>query len=214
METNTNSYYSLSRSEMLQFVPLAAQKILEVGCGCANFSAQVKKRQPCEIWGIELNQDSAQQAEKVIDKILCGDINQQLNVLPNEYFDCIVMNDVIEHLTNPEFVLTELSAKIKTSGIFVLSVPNVRFWKNWIGFVLRKDWEYTDDGVLDRTHYRFFTKKSLKRMFQRLNFEVQILKGINKTSTKKARLFYPILLLSGNADAQYLQFACVCKIKY
>ena len=185
----SNNYYNLFRPEMLQFVPISAQKILEIGCGSAGFSAQIKKCQSCEIWGVELNQDSAKKAEKVIDKVLCGDIVQLLSTLPNTYFDCIVMNDVIEHLIDPELVLIELSAKLNSSGVFVLSVPNVRFWKNWINFVLRKDWNYTDDGILDRTHYRFFTKKSLKRMFQKLNFEVQIFKGINKTNTWKAKLF-------------------------
>jgi len=194
-------------------VPRSAQRILEIGCGGAGFSAQIKKRQSCEIWGIELNQESAEKAEKIIDKVLCGDIVQLLSVLPDAYFDCIVMNDVIEHLIDPESVLTELRAKLNSSGVFVLSIPNVRFWENWVNFVLRKDWNYTDAGILDRTHYRFFTEKSLKRMFQKLNFEVQILKGINKTNTWKAKLLYPILLLSRNTDAQYLQFACVIKPK-
>ena len=206
-----SGYYNLLRSEMLPFIPISAQKILEIGCGCAEFSSQIKKRQPCEIWGVELDQESAKKAKEIVDKVLCGDIILHIDTLPEAYFDCIVMNDVIEHLTDPEFVLIKLSSKLNSSGILVLSVPNVRFWKNWINFVFRKDWEYTNDGILDRTHYRFFTKKSLKRMLQQLNFEIQILKGINKTNTWKAKLFYPILPLFGNADAQYLQFACVCK---
>lgn len=198
---------------MLQFVPSSAQKILEIGCGNAEFSAQIKKRQFCKIWGVELNPESVEKAEKIVDNVFCGDVTQLLNKLPDEYFDCIVMNDVIEHLTSPELFLAELSAKLKKSGVFVMSIPNVRFWKNWVNFVLKKDWEYTNDGILDKTHYRFFTKKSIKRMLHRLNLDVQTLKGINKTNTWKAKLFYPILTLSGNADAQYLQFACVCSIK-
>jgi 2-polyprenyl-3-methyl-5-hydroxy-6-metoxy-1,4-benzoquinol methylase len=209
-----SNYYMEPRSEMLPFVPISAQKILEIGCGCAEFSLQIKKRQPCEIWGVELDKESAKKAEKIVDNLLCGDISQLLDTLPDAYYDCIVMNDVIEHLTDPESILMKLSSKLNSSGMFVLSVPNVRFWKNWMNFILKKDWKYTESGILDRTHYRFFTKKSLKRMLQQLHFEIQILKGINKTNTWKAKLFYPILPLSGNADTQYLQFACVCKKKH
>ncbi|MCL2028535.1 MAG: class I SAM-dependent methyltransferase, partial [Bacteroidales bacterium] len=83
-----SNYYNLPRTEMLQYIPSTAQKILEIGCGEAAFSSQIKKRQSCEIWGVELNQESAKQAGKIVDKILFGDITQLLSTLPDDDFDC------------------------------------------------------------------------------------------------------------------------------
>ena len=79
---------------------------------------------------------------------------------------------------------------------------------------LSKDWQYTDDLILDRTHYRFFTKISIKRMFKDCGYTIESIKGMNAT---KSFLYFPfailfnILFLGSQLDMFYMQHATVVK---
>ncbi len=156
---------------MLPFIPTTATKILEVGCGQANFSSQLVK-EGNEIWGIELNPNAAKVASEKLYKVLTGTIEERISEIPDNYFDVIIMNDVIEHLIYPKEVLEQLKTKMVVNGLIVSSIPNVRYSKNLFKLLFKKDWKYTESGILDNTHFRFFTKKSIKRMFTETGFEV------------------------------------------
>ena len=94
------AYYANARLEMLQFIPKDAQKILEVGCGEGKFS-EILTEQGKETWAIEPDPESAVIAAKSLTKVFQGTIDEKLLEIPDEAFDVIVMNDVIEHLTEP-----------------------------------------------------------------------------------------------------------------
>jgi 2-polyprenyl-3-methyl-5-hydroxy-6-metoxy-1,4-benzoquinol methylase len=81
--------------------------------------------------------------------------------LPEEAFDCIVCNDVLEHLITPWQVLGKLAILLKPGGHFVASIPNVQYWGVLKDLVFEGDWRYADEGVLDVTHLRFFTRRSI-----------------------------------------------------
>jgi 2-polyprenyl-3-methyl-5-hydroxy-6-metoxy-1,4-benzoquinol methylase len=209
------SYYANARVEMLQFIPDNAQKILEVGCGEGKFSAMLTE-QGKETWAIEPNPASANIAAKGIAKVFCGTIDEKLSEIPDETFDVIVMNDVIEHLTEPWDDIQKLKSKLKKDGVFVSSIPNVRYAKNLFHVLFKRDWKYSDDRILDITHYRFFTKKSIRRLWEENGYSVQKMKGINRT---KSFAYFPfavllnIVLLLSQLDVFYMQYATVAKKK-
>ena len=209
------SYYANARTEMLQFIPKDAQKILEVGCGEGKFSALLAE-QGKETWAIEPNPKSAEIAAKSLNKVFQGTIDERLSDLPDDAFDVIVMNDVIEHLTEPWDDIQKLKSKLKKDGVFVSSIPNVRYAKNIFHVLFKRDWKYADDRILDITHYRFFTKKSIRRLWEENGYSVQRMKGINRT---KSFAYFPfavllnILLLLSQLDVFYMQFATVAKKK-
>ena len=66
------SYFKGARQEMLRYIPHNAYTILEVGCGCGNFSELLKKKRSVEVWGIELSERAAVIAADKLDKVLCG----------------------------------------------------------------------------------------------------------------------------------------------
>ncbi|MGB2224824.1 MAG: class I SAM-dependent methyltransferase [Polaribacter sp.] len=209
------SYFKHYRKEMLPFIPTTATKILEVGCGQANFSSQLVK-EGNEIWGIELNPNAAKVASEKLYKVLTGTIEERISEIPDNYFDVIIMNDVIEHLIYPKEVLEQLKTKMVVNGLIVSSIPNVRYSKNLFKLLFKKDWKYTESGILDNTHFRFFTKKSIKRMFTETGFEVEKCKGINRT---ESFLYFPfailfnIILLFSQVDMFFMQFATVARKK-
>jgi 2-polyprenyl-3-methyl-5-hydroxy-6-metoxy-1,4-benzoquinol methylase len=201
-------YFAQSRNEVLPYIPVTVKKLLDLGCNRGAFGFLIKLLFGAEVWGVDYDAEFAEIAKKQLDNVIIGDINVVMTDLPDHYFDCISCNDVLEHLVDPYSVLTLLKAKLAPGGVIVCSIPNVRYWDNFKNFLLRKQWRYTDHGILDRTHLRFFTELSIRDMFDSLGFDILRLEGITPSGSRNLKLFN---FLTGGAlrDVKYLQFACV-----
>lgn len=206
-----HDYFANQRHEMLEFLPLTAKKILDIGCGEGNFAMLLKVKTQGEIWGIELDQAASVLAKNKIDHVYCGAAENQLVHLPNSYFDVIYFNDVLEHLIDPYTLLKKVKEKLSPQGIIISSIPHVRYFRVITDLIFKREWKYEDTGVLDRTHLRFFTKKSMIRMFKESGYEVIKSKPINKT--KSLRPLYIHLLTLGllGCEISYPQFMMVAK---
>lgn len=202
------TYYRQTRPEMLRFVPMSAQHVLELGCAEGGFGATIKQRTGAEVWGIEFNSDAAERASALLDHVLVGDADEQIAQLPNAYFDAIICNDVLEHLVNPDVTLGLLRPKLKPEGVVVASIPNIRFAPALSKIVFRKDFPQQDSGIFDRTHLRFFTRKSIRRMFKTSGFTMRRMKGIN-ARYRPLGLLLTLVSLGYFADVLYVQYACV-----
>jgi 2-polyprenyl-3-methyl-5-hydroxy-6-metoxy-1,4-benzoquinol methylase len=203
-----DNYYFQARQEVLEHVPLSIKNLLDVGCGGGSFAGELKKRQQIEIWGVEINKNIAQQAEQKVDRLLVGDITKLVDDLPNDYFDCIVCNDVLEHIYDPDTLLKSFKLKLRKSGLLICSIPNVRFIRVLKDLMFKREWEYKESGIMDFTHIRFFTKTSMINMFHRLDYQILDIVGLNP---KKVSVGFRILdfLLNGLLeDTRYPQFLC------
>lgn len=205
---SVTAYYGHKRPEMLRFIPINARRVLELGCGEGVFSATLKKRRDAEVWGIEYNEKAAQRASTHLDHVLAGDANERIAELPDNYFDAIVCNDVLEHLVNPLATLMQLRSKLKPQGVVVASIPNIRYLPALGKVVFRRDFPQEDFGIFDRTHLRFFTRSSIVRMFETAGYSMRRIKGINPFCGPFSALFI-ILSLGYFADGIFLQYACV-----
>ena len=184
--------------------------MLEVGCGVGGFSKAVKDGLGAEVWGIEPNAEAAEYCRAVLDHVFVGSVESHIKDLPDGFFDCICMNDVIEHLVDPWAVLSALRVKLSKTGVIVASVPNVRHYKNLSDLLLRGEWEYTDSGILDKTHLRFFTAKSARRLFEESGYVVAELRGINRSRKFKLRMLN-WLSFGSLWDISCLQFAIMVR---
>ena len=207
-----NKYYTYARPEMVLFIPRDSKKILDIGCGEGLFLALLKKEGNMETWGVEINPEIAEVAQRNLDKVLAGDILEVVQDIPDLYFDCIVFNDVLEHMVNPDIILTKIKVKLNTDGVIVCSIPNVRHIRVLRDLLIKKQWKYEDLGILDKTHLRFFTKKSIIDMFNGLGYQIIKIEGICATKWWKF-IFFNILTLGFFADSRYMQFACIVKPK-
>ncbi len=200
-------YFSYERDEMVPFLPSKCEKVLEVGCAEGGFRKHFPEE--CEYWGVEMNPDAAAKALQSLDKVLVGTFQNVAQQIPENYFDVVICNDVIEHMEDHAAFIESLKANLNSGGVLVGSVPNVRFQKNLIELLVRRDWEYKDEGILDRTHLRFFTEKSLRRGLQETGFTIQSLAGINSLLKRKISLRsvlrWLLVFLLGR-DTQYRQF--------
>jgi len=200
------AYYTNSRPEMSSFVPAECKIIFEIGCGEGKFGVQLKNNRQVIVWGVECDEHASQQANLLLDRVFTGRFEYVYQELPKYYFDCIVFNDVLEHFTDPGKVLISCLSLLRPNGFIVSSVPNVRYIGNLYELLIKKDWEYKKGGILDETHYRFYTKKSLRRMFKSCGYRMIRLEGINPTSSLKTKflVWFSLFYLS---DIRYLQFA-------
>jgi 2-polyprenyl-3-methyl-5-hydroxy-6-metoxy-1,4-benzoquinol methylase len=192
-------YMDYERPEMLRFIPQHASKILDVGCAMGSFGRRLKIEYSAEVWGVEINEDAASSASQWLDKVLCGPFDENLD-LPKHYFDCIVFNDVLEHFADPYAALDYAKELLNDGGKIVASIPNVRYFDNVWKLLVDKDWDYTQNGILDRTHLRFFTRNSILKTFNTLGYEIELIEGINPLEkehphrVRKFRLLNSILL--------------------
>ncbi|MBQ0758064.1 MAG: class I SAM-dependent methyltransferase [Zhongshania sp.] len=203
-----STYFVGVRKEMLPFLPSRRQRVLEIGCGHGTFSEGVDGCQ--EYWGVEPDAEAAKIADQKLKKVLNGTYNEVADQLPDNYFDLIVCNDVIEHMPDHDEFLINIQRKIADGGALVASIPNVRYYYNLLELIVGKDWRYRDAGVLDRTHLRFFTRKSLLECLANAGFEVEEFQGINRLKTRilpLKRLFRHLVFLLLGDDVRYLQFA-------
>lgn len=133
--------------------------VLDVGCGDGKI-ARVLKEKGCAVVGIEVDPAKAHAASHYA-RVFVGDAEdpatidqiRQLGIR----FDCILCSHVLEHLKNPLRVLRNLTELCNPEGgFFVIALPNVAYWKVRLHLCMGR-WEYQDEGILDRTHLRFFT---------------------------------------------------------
>ena len=186
-------YFTHGRTEMLPFVPDRVTRVLEIGCGEAVFGAMLKDRYDCEVWGVEPDEASLPTANERIDHVLHGLFDDVCGELPQDHFDLLICNDVIEHMSDPDAFLAAVAPKLTADAHVVVSLPNVRYWKNMWELIALKRWRYTDAGVMDRTHLRFFTQWTIRDLFERHGYDFQTFQGINKSKSFKP---LPLVMLS------------------
>lgn len=205
-------YFSYSRYELLKFIPAGINKVLDVGCGVGNFGELLKNKGTYEVWGIEPDLKSATEAQKKLDKVINDLFIVDLIELKDQKFDLICFNDVLEHLINPAEALDICRPLLSNQGYILASIPNIRWYPIILSLLRYKDFKYQEAGVMDKTHLRFFTKKSMIHLFESSGYDVLTIEGINMSDFKIFN-FLNALLFNTQNDMKYPQFAMLCKLK-
>jgi 2-polyprenyl-3-methyl-5-hydroxy-6-metoxy-1,4-benzoquinol methylase len=139
--------------------------VLDVGCGFATTSRHIAQRGN-RVTGIESSADAVAVARERIASVVQHDL-QDFDAVARELgegrFDVLVFADVLEHLAWPIGILKRYLALLKEGGSVIVSLPNVGLWSVRLQHLAGK-FEYEETGVLDRTHLRFFTRRSALRM--------------------------------------------------
>ena len=135
-------------------------RVLDAGCGFATTSARIQQLGN-EVTGIDSSPEIEAIAAKRLARVIHGDVVDA--DLGNEQFDVIIFADVLEHLPWPVGVLRRYLRWLAPGGSVIISLPNVGLWSVRLAHLFGS-WNYDETGVLDRTHLRFFTRKSAKWM--------------------------------------------------
>lgn len=133
-------------------------RVLDVGCGFATTSGRIQKLGN-EVTGIESSAIACEAASKRLARVVEGDLASV--ELGDARFDALIFADVLEHVPWPVGVLKRYLRWLAPQGSVFVSLPNVGLWSVRLAHLAGR-WEYEDTGVLDRTHLRFFTRKSAR----------------------------------------------------
>jgi O-antigen biosynthesis protein len=153
-------YYNLERRDIQHFLPERLGDVLDVGCAAGRLGKALKEKGAASVTGIELVPEVAGRAALVLDKVICGDVETIELPFPPESFDTIICADVIEHLRDPWAAVKRLVSLLKPgSGRFIACIPNICYYKIMLLQFLGS-WPYSNEGILDRTHLRFFSPYS------------------------------------------------------
>jgi 2-polyprenyl-3-methyl-5-hydroxy-6-metoxy-1,4-benzoquinol methylase len=204
-------YFSNERKEMIQFIPVDCEKILEIGCSEGSFGQLLKTTRDIELWGVEKESSAATRAKGKLDFVIEGDFLEIEKSLPKKYFDCIVLNDVLEHFIDPWDLLLRAKSLLKVGGYIVSSIPNFRYVGNLYELLVMKDLEYKASGILDITHFRFYTERSIIRLFTTSGYSIVRIQGINPTMSVKVK-FAAWLSFGFLKDIKYLEFAFIVRL--
>lgn len=177
------SYFDNVNPTILQLIDNSMMKICEFGCGGGALAAAIRAKNPEPIYyvGLEMDEAAIQRAKPYLDlAIQCNldlipswDDNDVITqALPDDYFDCVIFGDVLEHLREPADVLRQAVSKLKRGGAVIACIPNVQHWTVFANLVLGS-WPKMDSGIFDKTHIRWFTFQDMVDLLNGVGLTVE-----------------------------------------
>lgn len=145
------------------------RKVLDIGCGTGVLGVELRKNGNY-IYGVDISAEELSIAKNRLNFVNQIDIMQDISVLPND-FDVIIFADILEHMSDPLAILKKFINHLKDRGEIIISVPNVACYNMRLALLLGQ-FNYKDYGLLDNTHLRFFTKKTIRRLIKDAGLQI------------------------------------------
>ena len=167
------SYYSRNRTWPFLFNIKKGSSVLDIGCGTGVLGKLLSDNYGCKVTGLEIVEENYHQAKIFLDRVILGDVETMRLPKKNFSFDYIIFSDSLEHLSNPDKVIDRVSKLLNINGSLLIAMPNVKNYRVTIPLLFLDAWEYQDEGILDKTHLRFFTHKSIVKLLKAKKFNVE-----------------------------------------
>jgi 2-polyprenyl-3-methyl-5-hydroxy-6-metoxy-1,4-benzoquinol methylase len=191
--------------------------VLELGPATGRVTRVLSERE-CRVVAVERDESMVPHLERYCSRVIVGDVEQLSlkEVFGDERFDVILAGDFLEHLAHPLELLQELRRYLSEEGFVVASIPNIAHGSVRLS-LLQGKFEYTDVGILDRTHLRFFTLGSILRLFADAGFAIVDVQRVRQDPFREPYIDRPQLdkpelspelkrLIEDDPDAATVQF--------
>jgi glycosyltransferase involved in cell wall biosynthesis len=173
------------------------QEVLDIGCGEGTFAAELAKNGNRTVGVDAVPVSSVSSAlEEYVRLDLESGLEPLLQSLGSRRFDYVLMLDILEHLRYPERILTQAADALRDNGRIIVSLPNVANIAVRLMLLFGR-FNYTERGILDRTHLRFYTHKTARQMLEQAGYEI----------VRKENTVVPIELVLGLAPEGILMRA-------
>ena len=167
-------YFEEINQGVKRYIPIN-KTVLDVGGGFGALGEEFEKKNN-KVCNIDSSEYAIKESKRRVSESYLGDITESKK-LPEEItgrkFDVIVFADILEHVYDPFSVLKIYRKFLKEKGTIIVSVPNIATWLMRLK-LLFGSFNYMDTGTLDRTHIRFFTKKSITKLVERAGYKVEL----------------------------------------
>lgn len=160
--------------DLLRIIPQTSKCIVEVGCSSGALAREFKKLNPeTQYIGIEVDSDYAKLAKRHCDEVHLANIESMSDALWGQLSqaDCWIFGDTLEHLQNPWQVLRKIRSLIGPNGVIACCIPNAQHWSLQVKLSIG-EFRYESSGLLDKTHLRWFTRKTLIELFYDSGFDI------------------------------------------
>jgi O-antigen biosynthesis protein len=173
-ESETTLSENTSHKKMLNFIG-EQKSVVDFGCA-TGYMAQFLNRRGCRVVGVEISPEAAAIAEQFCEQVIVADLDYTsiAEILPEQKFDIAVFGDVLEHLRDPWRTLEQVKTILHPDGYVVASIPNIAHGAIRLA-LLQGRFDYEKQGILDDTHLRFFTRKSIEDLFESAGYLVETL---------------------------------------
>ncbi|REF30387.1 class I SAM-dependent methyltransferase [Calidifontibacter indicus] len=208
-----------TRPDVVPSIPVHARSALDVGCSEGGFGRTLRQvlGPDAHLVGVDAvpANVAAARANIDFDEVVEGYFPDAMAGRP-ETFDIVSFNDVLEHIVDPWATLEAVKGWLSPSGVVLAAIPNVQWLPVVIGLVMGR-WDYEETGILDRTHVRFFTRKTIMDMFAGCGYEVLECRGANDVSeyfaSDPVRWRRSIKQFAGrlSGDRRYMHFIVVAR---
>ena len=165
--------------DLLRFLPPGVKRVVEAGCSSGALGAAFLAEHPdVEYIGIEMVPEYAKVADQRLSEVVVANVED----LEDRTFeilnptDCWIFGDVLEHLYDPWKTLARVRRSLGGQGCVVACIPNAQHWSVQ-GLLNVGDFRYQDAGLLDRTHIRWFTRKTIIDLYGSSGFEIEEMGG-------------------------------------
>jgi 2-polyprenyl-3-methyl-5-hydroxy-6-metoxy-1,4-benzoquinol methylase len=146
------------------------KRVLDVGCS-SGYLARPLVGRGCVVVGVERDPVAAESAREVCEAVYVGDVETMDLPFVDQAFDVVLCGDLLEHLRDPEAFLVRVRRLLTPGGRVVLSTPNVANWAMRLSLLAGR-WTYKDRGILDRTHARLFTRRTLVETLELAGYRI------------------------------------------
>lgn len=144
------------------------KRVMEVGAGPGSITKLLTSVAKCRVTALEIDSEAIKKLTPFCERVYQVDLNNSAwheAVEKNGGFEVVVAADVLEHVYEPLTVLKAMTGFLSKDGYMVISVPHVGH-SAVHACLLDEDFEYSDFGLLDRTHIRFFGLKNIQKLFE------------------------------------------------
>jgi O-antigen biosynthesis protein len=150
-----------------------AKRVIDLGCAGGHL-ARLLVKHGCEVVGVDSNANALREAKQYCARTILADLDRQPleEIVGDERFDAAIYADVLEHLRDPWSVLDDTRRVLRSGGYVIASIPNIAHGAIRIGLLTGR-FNYNEFGILDDTHLRFFTRRSVGELFVRSGFSIE-----------------------------------------
>lgn len=168
---------NVSHTQIVELVG-THKRVLDVGCATGYVASGLAARN-CKVWGVDIDAEAAEQARPLLEELVIADLETEplTDHFDKGSFDAVVFGDVLEHLVDPVRALRDAVSLLAEGGRIVVSIPNVTHGSLRLA-LLRGQWTYTQVGLLDETHVRFFDRAGVAKLFASAGLTIEHLRGV------------------------------------
>ncbi len=160
--------------DLLALIPPGRRRVVDIGSAHGAFAKALRVRQPdVHVTGVDIDQEYARLSARYCHRVVVGDVEA---LAPSVFdalcpSDCWIFGDCLEHLLDPWRLVAAVRGRIDDDGCIVVCLPNAQHWSVQVRLA-SGHFFYEDEGLMDRTHLRWFTRRTMVDMFGRAGWKV------------------------------------------